>query len=668
MSMKRLILFFLVGAVVASPQSSRRRLAPPVAHGRATELLEMLKDEVRPGPIETDVRAIWQTDRWFTFPKFEETAKNVAAIMRRVGLEDVEIGNPPADGVTQGGFWTMPLAWDVKTATLEIVEPEVPADMRVLADYQKVPTSACMWSGPTPPGGVTTEVVAVDRDFENLDLKGKLVLARRSAKMALVKAGALGLISDSTENRDLVDDRGWVNSFGDNGWSFTKGSTPLVCFSITPRGSKLLRELLAKGPVKVRANVDARYYNGVYPYVTGVIRGTDGATAEEVLSLGHLFEQGAHDNSTGVASIIHAAGTIQRLIEEGKLPRPKRTIRVLGMGECYGTNYYLEHNMDRTKRTVAAMCIDSPAGLYNLAGTEHTWIMNPHSATSYVDALILRLAAEYYPMVGRPWHWVEHRSSTDNYLGDPSIGIPTVMPRGGYGVQAHHNSADKPSTIDPRSLRDLTVMNAAYTYFIASAGPDEKRWMAELALSRGYKQITVAAENIVDQIAIAEDADELGRLLHHSREMMDYTLGRESAAVRGAWDLREELADLAAFAEFQKSRLRRSIQARAKTLGAGEIREAIPEQDPEAAKIVVRRKRLGTLPLEELPEDEREGYPSAGFWGVPTSALYWCDGRRTLAEVIRLTELEMGPQSFDFVGYFKFLEKHGYVEFVSRTE
>ena len=27
-------------------------------------------------------------------------------------------------------------------------------------------------------------------------------------------------------------------------------------------------------------------------------------------------------------------------------------------------------------------------------------------------------------------------------------------------------------------------------------------------------------------------------------------------------------------------------------------------------------------------------------------------------------EHEMGPQNFDFVGYFRFLEKHGYVEFV----
>ena len=73
---------------------------------------------------------------------------------------------------------------------------------------------------------------------------------------------------------------------------------------------------------------------------------------------------------------------------------------------------------------------------------------------------------------------------------------------------------------------------------------------------------------------------------------------------------------------------------------------------------------MGTLPLDDLPQEQREHFPAASFFGVPTSALYWCDGKRNLAEVIRLTELEMGPQQFDFVGYFKFLEKHGYIEFV----
>ena len=649
--MRKVALLLLISRTVVWGQN-------PVAVSR---LLQTLREETTADQAERDVRTIWETDRWFTFPKFEETAKNVAAMMRRAGLEDVEIGKPPADGVTQGGFWTMPMAWDVKAGTLEIVEPAVAADMRVLADYQKIPTSIGMWSGPTPSGGVVTEVVLASG---NADLKGKLVLGQRGSKVTLAKAGALGLISENTENRDLRDERGWVNSFGDNGWSFTKGSAPLVCFSITPRGSQLLRELLQKGPVKVRANVESRYYAGVYPYVTGVIRGADGPAGEEVLSLGHLFEQGAHDNATGVASIIGAAETVNRLMKAGKLPRPRRTIRVLGMGECYGTMYYLEHNKERMKVTIAAMCIDSPAGLQNLAGTEYTWILNPHSAKSYVDAFTLRLAEEYYPSVGRPWAWREHRSSTDNFLGDPTIGIPTVAPHGGYGVHAHHNSYDTPATVDPKSLRDMMVMNAAYTYFLASAGPAEKRWMAEVALSRGYTQVMAAAQKILDRIAIAENAENLGKLLHEGRERMDYALDRESQSVRSAWDLGEGLRDLGTFAQQQKARLEQAIRDQATALGLGVVQPVAPARNLEAEKIVVKRKRMGTITLDDLPQERREHFPAASFWGVPVSALYWCDGKRNLAEVIRLTELEMGPQQFDFLGYFRFLESHGYVDFV----
>jgi hypothetical protein len=653
------------GAAPSSGQTgSRSAIRATAASGPASALLAMLRDEVDADRAMRDVRAIWETDRWFTFPKFEETAQNVAAMMRRAGLEDVEVGRPPADGMTQGGFWTLPLAWDVKVGTLEIVEPQVPADVRVLADYQKVPTSMCMWSGPTPAGGVVAEVVTVPAGAEVADLKGKLVLGRGPSKTALAKAGALGLISETTENPELVDERGWVNSFGDNGWSFTKGNAPLVCFSITPRGSQLVRELLKKGPVKVRANVDSRYYAGVYPYVTGVIRGNDGPGAEEVLSLGHLFEQGAHDNATGVASIIGAAETLTRMIAAGRLPRPKRTIRVLAMGECYGTMYYLEQHKERVKRTIAAMCIDSPAGLQNLAGTEYTWILNPQSARSHVDALALRLAEEYYPSVGRPWRWMEHRSSTDNYLGDPSIGIPTVMPYGGYGVLAHHNSYDTPATVDPRSLRDLMVMNGAYTYFLASAGPAEQRWMAQLALTRAYGQISAAAERLLDRIAVAPNADGLGRLLRESEERIDHTFDRESQAIRSAARLDADIGELASFARQQKARLARSIRDRAATLGLGPISAPAPARNAEAERIVVRRKRMGSITLDDLPREERENFPAASFWGVPLSALYWCDGKRTLAEVIRLTELEMGPQQFDFVGYFTFLEKRGYVEFV----
>src|SRR5262249_18434944 len=150
-----------------------------------------------------------------------------------------------------------------------------------------------------------------------------------------------------------------------------------------------------------------------------------------------------------------------------------------------------------------------------------------------------------------------------NYLGDPSIGVPTVMPHGGYGVLAHHNSHDTPATVDPKSLRDLMVMNAAYTYFIASAGPPETRWLAEVALTRGYGQVAASTEKILDQVAVAENAERLRRLFYQGLERVDYSLGRESQAVRSASDLKEGLADLAAFAQQQKGRLERSIRNRA---------------------------------------------------------------------------------------------------------
>jgi hypothetical protein len=81
---------------------------------------------------------------------------------------------------------------------------------------------------------------------------------------------------------------------------------------------------------------------------------------------------------------------------------------------------------------------------------------------------------------------------------------------------------------------------------------------------------------------------------------------------------------------------------------------------------VVRRKRFGTIPLDEISPDQREGYPSGAWSLVPITALYWCDGRRDLAEVMRLTRLETGDANFDIVGYFRFLARRGYVELVER--
>src|SRR5260370_40651465 len=161
-----LLAFFLAPAICSA--------ADDVSFAR---MVQQIGSSVESDHAMQTMRYVWETDRWFTFPKFRETAEYLKAAMTAAGLRDVELLEAPADGLSRAGYWTMPLAWDVKQAQLEIVAPLPNPEFRLLADYQTTPTSLGMWSGPTTPDGVIAEVVELQRssDLEHLDVKGKLV-------------------------------------------------------------------------------------------------------------------------------------------------------------------------------------------------------------------------------------------------------------------------------------------------------------------------------------------------------------------------------------------------------------------------------------------------------------------------------------------------------------
>jgi Peptidase family M28 len=638
-------------------------------------IFDRIREEVDPTRALGYVRQVWETDRWFTFPKFQKTAETLRQIMSDIGLREVEILGAPADGTSQVGFWTMPLAWEAKAARLQIIQPHVSEEFQILADYERVPTSLCMWSGPTSPEGITTDVIEASNTPDLQDWKGKMVLTRENPaglKWQLAQKGAAGAINTFSENPDLKNDRQWVNAWGDRGWAFTQGNVPLPCFSVSPRQSQYLFSLLASGvKVRVKASVDSRYYIGTYPYVTGVLKGTG---QEEVLVLGHTSEQGAHDNATGVAAMLETLGSLNRAVSAGKLPPPRRSIRMLAMGEMYGSMHYVSTHPERMRRTVAALCLDTPAASYDQAGTEYTFYLNPHASASFTDAFILKMAALYY-RGRRPWHSHEYITGTDTYLSDPMIGVPTVWPYSGTGVRTHHNSADRPETVDRRSLADLAILSAGYLYYLASAGEEEAPWLAELALTQGQESLLKALSPILDSIAVS-DVPHLDLLLHQGREKVNYARDRAQDAVRSAsrvgtatnpsW-LSDMEQTLSHSAQLQIQVLESAVKRRVAQLGSRRIetRSVLADvQLQQASQMVVRRRRFGTLPLDDLAPDQREGYPNGAWEDVAVKALYWCDGRRTLAEVIRLTRLEAGPTDFDFVGYFRFLAKHNYVDLV----
>jgi hypothetical protein len=643
-----------------------------------------VQSDVRPAEGMDFLDRIYATDRWFNFPKFQETAEYLKGALTGIGLRNVEMISPPADGVTQVGWWTMPLAWDVKQATLEIVEPSAPADMRYLADYQKIPTSLGMWSSPTPPGGITADVVELrslnQADIDKADLKGKIVLVYQdpsSHKLPLIRKGAVGVISAATENPNLRDGHFWINAWGDQGWGYIKSSTPLVCFSITPRQGEYISGILARGGrVRVKAVADTRYYAGTYPYVTGVI---PGSTDEEVLVLGHTAEQGANDNGSGVAVMVEAMATLRRLIDAGTLKAPRRGIRILAMPEVYGSMAYITANPERMRRTVAAMCLDSPAGPYDAAGSEITFVMDADVARSYTDALVLRIAETYFGSK-RFWRSVPAWTGpdgTDNYIFDPMIGVPTIWTRGEYPVYVHHNSYDTPQTVDARSVRDLVVVTASYLYYLASASDAEVPWLAQLTASRGLENIMHAAQPWLDRAANAK-AEDLARVLRDGQEHIAYSLDRDRAAVQSTLRLgtsasHEKLnaslapleESLQRFAAEQSSRLATAVNQRAAAVGATvPVKPLAPVELTEASHLIVKRKRPGTITLDELPVAQREGQPDASWNGTLIEALNWCDGKRTVADVIRLTTLERGSTRVDLVSWFRFLARHGYLDLV----
>jgi hypothetical protein len=235
------------------------------------------------------------------------------------------------------------------------------------------------------------------------------------------------------------------------------------------------------------------------------------------------------------------------------------------------------------------------------------------------------------------------------------VGVPTVWGYSGSGVETHHNSEDTPDRVDERSLRDISVIDAAFLYFIANAGESEALWLARLSESRGYGEILKAASAVLDESARPNGAAKVA-----------YSVDRESQAVSSVLRLVPENRVEAVRAALQPmlERLRRFGDMQSARLGdAGVATAAVRDsRDAEAVKMVVKRKRFGTLPLDDLPHEQWEGYPSGAWAAIPTIALYWCDGKRNVAEVARLTRLELGPANFDFAGYFRFLARHGYVE------
>src|SRR6266404_3495949 len=303
---------------------------------------------------------------------FHEAAELVAERLRAYGLSAVAILQFPADGKIFYGTQRSRPAWDAEMGELAEISLEpssrlcqegwreevdklptegkigvamVCLNVNMLASYEAMPI---VLAEDSESADVTAELVDVgegtkESNYAGKDVKGKIVLVSAQPgavqDLAVGKFGAAGIVSYAQNQKTAW----WGEDENLIRWGHLETFSPnkTFAFIVSLKTARGMKERLARGEqIRLRAVVKAGQHPGFYEVVTATIPGADARLKEEEIAFScHLDHQrpGANDNASGCVTILEAARTLQKLISEGKLARPARTIRFIFPPEIEGT-------------------------------------------------------------------------------------------------------------------------------------------------------------------------------------------------------------------------------------------------------------------------------------------------------------------------------------------
>jgi hypothetical protein len=285
---------------------------------------------------------------WKVAQYYEEKA-------REYGLTDVKI-------IKQAYGSTKP--WNAKSGELWITgtEPE-----RIASTIQ-TPLHLADFSRPAD---VTADLIDIGggtaAELEGKNVSGKIVLTSGSIttvmRDAVVAKGAAGIVwypSPFYEGSgidgsgfNMPDQIRWLSAPSGQ----IDGKDPTFAFVLSTRQGVELHNRLAKAttPIRVRAKVESEFSSsqGAEPWqvmVEGFIRGTNPGTQDIVLT-GHMQEgmQSANDDASGTANVLEIARALNKLISDGRIPRPRRSIRFWWATEISSERQYFADHPDAPK-------------------------------------------------------------------------------------------------------------------------------------------------------------------------------------------------------------------------------------------------------------------------------------------------------------------------------
>jgi aminopeptidase YwaD len=429
---------------------------------------------------------------------FRAAAEAVAARARAYGLADVRIEEFPADGRIFYGTQRSRPAWDARFAELWELAPDGAGGWRRVvrhASWEAMPVSLAQDS---ESGRATAELVDVgtgtsESDYAGKDVRGKLVLTSSQpgavAPLAVGRHGAAGLVSWAQNQPSAwwgEDTRlvrwGHLDTFAEH---------RTFAFMVSPKTAGEWAARLARGgTVMLEATVDAGQAPGVYHIVTAAIPGGDPALAhEEIVFTCHLDHQrpGANDNASGCAAILEAGRTLAKLIDEGRIERPARTIRFVWPPEIEGTLAILTARPDWARRVRAVVHLDMVGG-----GPETKAVFHVTRGPATLPSFINDVAEAFAHFVNEESYGLAATGSADFPLVAPGGGREPLQARfAGFSMGSDHQiytdgtwripaiyfndwpdryihtHRDEPANIDPTKLGRVAFLAAANGYFLA---------------------------------------------------------------------------------------------------------------------------------------------------------------------------------------------------------
>lgn len=437
---------------------------------------------------------------------FRSAADHLAAELKSYGLSDVRLEQFPADGKIFYGTQRSRPPWDAEFAELWEVRREaegVWTPVARLASWEAMPVTLAQDS---ESGEVTAPLVDVgagtsEADYEGRDVRGKLVLTSSqpgaAARLAVERYGAAGLVSYAQNQRTAWsgEDENLVR------WGHldTFAVKPTFAFMVSLKTARALQSRLARGEaVQLRASVRAGKHAGTYDVLTATIPGSDPRLKEEEIAFScHLDHQrpGANDNASGSVAILEVARTFSKLIREGRVRRPRRTLRFIWPPEIEGTLAYLNARPEVARRIKAVVHMDMVGGGPETKAIFHV-TRGPGSLPSFVNDVAEHFAEFVNDQSARfaggeavpyPLHSPEGgkepllalmadftMGSDHQVYADASFGIPAVY-LNDWPDRYIHTNFDTPANVDPTKLKRAAFIGAATAYYLADASPADAR-------------------------------------------------------------------------------------------------------------------------------------------------------------------------------------------------